>query len=226
MLAQLSQVLQPRQALQSSSFTGKEMLTLMIEPDSPIGPQDPVSLHPTHTFQKDKRQPAPASSVPFRNVGHKSRRKSKKAGATCGQDTGNVPPGAKSGQLKGGLESPEASWCKQTQMNRPQNRKGIACPASQARVLRFASCQITRSQKVLCNMRLKCNPPSPSIGLVEFHQHKCPCSPGKLGVPAYSFRFLVGPGTGLQEATGSGQPLLVFQRITTRFAQKKKKKGL
>lgn len=60
-------------------------------------------------------------------MGHTSSRKSKEARATCGQGTAGVPPGAKSGCLKGGLVSPEASWCKQTQKNRPQNRKGIAC---------------------------------------------------------------------------------------------------
>lgn len=113
--------------LQSSSQVGKCYRTrLRLEP----GSHTPCTAGPTYThpFQNGSHQPTPTFSVPFRNVGHTSSRKSEEVRATCGQGTASVPPGAKSGCLKGGLVSPEASWCKQTQKNRPQNRKGIACP--------------------------------------------------------------------------------------------------
>lgn len=77
----VSQAILSGQALQSSYFTGKEMLALMTEPVHP-GPSKTSrpGSHPlaqlrhdtthTHTLQNDSQQPAPAFSVLFRNAGH------------------------------------------------------------------------------------------------------------------------------------------------------------
>lgn len=137
-------------------------------------PTIPTHTH-THPIQNDSSQLL-AFYVPFRNVGHMSSRR-KEARVTCGQGTANVPPGAKSGWLKGELESPEASRCKQIRGTGPKIGRASPALASQRHGLCFASCQVTWSQRVLGKRRLKCSASTP--GPIQW---ACGTSPAQMSL--------------------------------------------